>query len=287
MTDLDRLHTQTYCLSEYDTLKRVIVCQPQYMTIRDVINETQEHFIKEGIDVGRAVDQHTAFIETLRDHDIEVHLLPYHKKYPEQVFTRDIGFTLGHTIVVAKMESDIRQGEEDVLKQWLEDEEISYYNLLHDRIEGGDVLIDGETVFVGLSHRTSKSAAELLDQLLPQFKVIPVPFKERFLHLDCIFNPVSPNLALVYPEALTKEMYGLLAAKYELIEVTKEEQFTLGTNVLSIGNKKILSLPVNKNINQALRTRGFDVIEVDITEIIKSGGSFRCCTLPLLRTPSN
>jgi N-dimethylarginine dimethylaminohydrolase len=65
--------------------------------------------------------------------------------------------------------------------------------------------------------------------------------------------------------------------------VSEEEQFTLGTNVLSIGNKKVLSLPVNKNVNKELRDRGFEVIEVDITEIIKSGGSFRCCTLPILR----
>jgi N-dimethylarginine dimethylaminohydrolase len=53
--------------------------------------------------------------------------------------------------------------------------------------------------------------------------------------------------------------------------------------VLSIGNKKILSLPVNKQVNKQLRNRGFEVIEVDITERIKSGGSFRCCSLPFLR----
>jgi N-dimethylarginine dimethylaminohydrolase len=53
--------------------------------------------------------------------------------------------------------------------------------------------------------------------------------------------------------------------------------------VLCIGNKKILSLPINKQVNQNLRNRGFEVIEVDISEIIKSGGSFRCCTLPILR----
>jgi N-dimethylarginine dimethylaminohydrolase len=57
----------------------------------------------------------------------------------------------------------------------------------------------------------------------------------------------------------------------------------MGTNVLSIGDRKIISLPVNKNVNKQLRDRGYEVIEVDITEIIKSGGSFRCCTLPILR----
>ena len=76
-----------------------------------------------------------------------------------------------------------------------------------------------------------------------------------------------------------------LRSRYEVIEVSEEEQFTLGTNVLSIGYNKIISLPVNKKVNEELRKRGFEIIEVDITEIIKSGGSFRCCTLPIHREP--
>ncbi|UCZ51427.1 dimethylarginine dimethylaminohydrolase family protein [Bacillus shivajii] len=286
MTTNPQQTKQTFCYSEFDLLKRVILCQPQYMTMREVINETQEHFKDEGIHIERAVEQHNELVKTLRNHDVEVILLPYHKKYPEQVFTRDIGFTLGQTIFVAEMMSEVRKGEEDVLKQWLEDEEISYYNLIGDEVEGGDVIIDRDTIYVGLSNRTNQQAVEHLQSLLSKFDVIPIPFKERYLHLDCVFNVVSPKLALIYPEALTQKDIELFSSKYELIEVSKEEQFTLGTNVLGIGNNKILSLPVNKDVNQQLRERGFEVIEVDITEIIKSGGSFRCCTLPILREQS-
>lgn len=277
------LNHKTFCRNEYDPLKRVTLCQPQYMTIREVINETQKEFKDEGIHIKRALEQHREFVRTLEANGIEVVLLPYHKKYPEQVFTRDIGFTLGQTIFVAKMAHDVRIGEEDVLKQWLEDEEMSYFNLAEDRIEGGDVIIDGETIYVGLSNRTHREAVEHLQGLLVQYDVKAIPFKEKYLHLDCVFNVVSPDTALIYPHALTKEDIDLFSSRYELIEVSEEEQFTLGTNVLSIGNKKILSLPINKQVNQNLRNRGFEVIEVDISEIIKSGGSFRCCTLPILR----
>ena len=283
MTERPNINLKTFCMSEYDVLKRVILCQPQYMTIREVINETQEHFKKEGIHIERALEQHAEFVRILQENNVDVILLPYHKKYPEQVFTRDVGFTLGQTIFVAKMATEIRSGEENILKQWLEDEEISYYNLIEERIEGGDVVIDQNTIFVGLSNRTDEKAVEQLQRLLNNFKVIPIPFKEKYLHLDCIFNIVSPEVALIYPNALTQKEIDFFAARYDLIEVSKEEQFQLGTNVLSIGNKRILSLPVNINVNKQLRDRGFQVIEVDITEIIKSGGSFRCCTLPILR----
>jgi N-dimethylarginine dimethylaminohydrolase len=275
-----------YVINEYDVLKKVILCQPQYMTIRDVINETQKHFKDEGIHIEVALKQHNEFVNTLKNFGVEVILLPYHKKYPEQVFTRDIGFTLGQTIFVADMASDVRKGEEDVLKQWLEDEEISYYNLLGDQIEGGDVVIDHDTVYVGLSNRTNQQAADHLQGLLSQFNVRAIPFKAEYLHLDCVFNVVSPEVALIYRPALTEEDIKLFSSRYDLIDVSEEEQFTLGTNVLCIGNKRILSLPVNKGVNEQLRSKGFEVIEVDITEIIKSGGSFRCCTLPILREKS-
>ena len=274
------------CFTEYNVLKKVILCQPQYMNIRDVINETQKHFKNEGIHIEKALEQHDEFVNTLHGQGIEVILLPYHKKYPEQVFTRDIGFTLGETIFVADMASDVRNGEENVLKQWLEDEEISYYNIIGHQIEGGDVIIDRDTIYIGLSDRTNAEAIEHLQNLLKkQFDIIPIDFKSKYLHLDCVFNIVSPELALIYPDALKPEHIELFKKRYEVIEVSEEEQFTLGTNVLSIGYNKIISLPVNKKVNEELRKRGFEIIEVDITEIIKSGGSFRCCTLPIHREP--
>ncbi|MBO1912564.1 hypothetical protein J4G37_48165, partial [Microvirga sp. 3-52] len=60
-------------------------------------------------------------------------------------------------------------------------------------------------------------------------------------------------------------------------------QFSLGTNVLSIGDKKVFSLPQNTDVNKKIRDFGFNVIEVDFSEIIKSGGSFRCCSMPVER----
>ncbi len=273
----------TFCQSEYDVLKRVILCEPKYMTIRDVINETQRHFEKEGIHIEKAMQQHKLLVKTLESNGIDVVLLPAEEKFHEQVFTRDIGFTLGKTTYVAEMAADARVGEENVLKKWLEDNEISYYNLIGDHIEGGDVIIDRDTVFIGVSDRTNMKAIEHMQSLMCDFEVVAVPFTEKFLHLDCVFNIISPDLALFYPEAFTEKEKNILSSRYELIEVSKEEQFTLGTNILSIGNKKILSLPVNKGVNEQLRSRGFEIIEVDITEIIKSGGSFRCCTMPILR----
>ncbi|WP_026693992.1 dimethylarginine dimethylaminohydrolase family protein [Peribacillus kribbensis] len=271
------------CSSEYDPLKKVILCEPQYMKIKDVINETQKYFEDEGIHIKTAMDQHRQFTEALRREGIEVVLLPSSERYPEQVFTRDVGFTLGERVFVAEMGTEIRTGEEQVLKSWLQKENVSYLDLTGDRIEGGDVLIDRNTIYVGISNRTKIEAIEKLKNHLPQFEIVPIPFTDTYLHLDCVFNIISPEEALIFPGEIDQEQLKLLASRYDLIEVSEEEQFTLGTNVLSIGGKRIMTLPVNKNVNRELRKRGYELIEVDITEIIKSGGAFRCCTMPIVR----
>ena len=273
---------KTQCHSEYDTLRRVIICQPEYMAIEEVINDVQKKYEDENIDVNVAMRQHEEFEEKLKEHGVEVIKLPASEQFPEQVFTRDIGFTVGDDIFVAEMASDIRKGEEEALEEWLDDEEIPF-NTTNDRVEGGDVIVDQDTLYVGISSRTSEKAVRKLKQDLPEHKIIRIPFNENYLHLDCVFNILSPEVGLIFPKALDSTMINMLAAKYTLIEVSEEEQFTMGTNVLSIGDKKVFSLPQNKNVNAQIRAYGFEVIEVDFSEIIKSGGSFRCCSMPIVR----
>lgn len=273
---------QTNCNTEYEPLKRVILCQPEFMAIEDVINDVQKKYKDENIDIDLAMKQHAEFEKLLIAHGVEVIKLPASEQFPEQVFTRDIGFTVGEDVFVAEMASDIRKGEEEALEEFLEDEEIPYQTTI-DRVEGGDVIVDRNRVYVGISSRTSEKAVRNLQKDLPEYDIIRIPFNEKYLHLDCVFNILSPTVGLIFPEALTKEIVAKLSAEYDLIEVSADEQFTMGTNVLSIGNRKVFSLPQNKKVNEAMRAKGFEVIEVDFSEIIKSGGSFRCCSMPLKR----
>lgn len=274
---------QSNCQSEYDILRKVIVCEPQFMAIDEIINDVQKQYINDNINIDRALTQHHDFVAKMRDEGVDVITLSANASFPEQVFTRDIGFTLGNQTFVSEMASSIRQGEETVLQKWLDTHHVPFQKLEQNHIEGGDVIIDGKTIFIGLSHRTSLSAIEQLKTDLPDYEIIMVPFDPKYLHLDCVFNILSPTEALIFPEALEVRTVKFLASRYKLIKVSKEEQFTMGTNVLSIGNKKVFSLPINSQVNEEIRSHGYEVIEVDFSEIIKSGGSFRCCTMPITR----
>ena len=283
MVKIIQNQSQIHCQSEYGILQKVILCEPQYMEIKEVINDVQKKYINDNIDRSLALSQHQIFEQTLRSEDVEVIKLRPSKNHPEQVFTRDIGFTLGNRLFISEMATPIRQGEENILAHWLNEHDILYKKFSTHSIEGGDVIVDGKRVFIGIGHRTCMNAVQDLQKELPDFDIIPIPFNPKYLHLDCVFNILSSKDALIYPDALEPEIVDQLSSMYHLIEVSDSEQFTMGTNVLSIGHNRVFSLPINQGVNDQLRQHGYKVLEVDFSEIIKSGGSFRCCSMPIER----
>ncbi|MBR7553568.1 dimethylarginine dimethylaminohydrolase family protein [Allobacillus sp. GCM10007491] len=271
------------CRSEYSTLKKAVVVKPTFMEITDVINETQKHYKSSNIDTMLATKQHKHFLNVLRSEGVEVIELYPKSRLNEQVFTRDIAFVIDEELFVASMSEEVRQDETKQLKNWLHEQSVSFQDGLAGSIEGGDVVIDYDTIWVGLSGRTTIEAAIDLQRRLPNYNVRPLQLQDDILHLDCVFNIISEDTALVYRDAFTKSDLRKLQSNYHLISVTEEEQFQMGPNVLSIGDGKIISLPQNERLNNILTSKGYEVIPVDLSEIIKSGGSFRCCTLPLQR----
>ena len=146
----------------------------------------------------------------------------------------------------------------------------------------------GLAQIVGIGQRTTLAGAAWLMQLVPDYEIVPIYLSgladgEDVLHLDCSFLPVGDGYALIYPGGM-REIPAVLRETYELIEVTREEQQVLGTNVLSISPTCVVSQPTSTRINAEMRARGIDVLEVPYSEPPKTGGSFRCCTLPLHRS---
>lgn len=273
-----------YCNTEYDSLKRVIVAPPKYMKITEIINLTQKHYAEENINIDLAMKQFDNFINILREEGAIVEELTPKEELNEQVFTRDIGFVIGGQLFVSYMNKAIRQKEVPVLMDWLDAENLPYTKLNLPSIEGGDVIIDGKQIWAAVSGRTSLEAIKDLQKALPDHEIITITLHEEILHLDCVFNIISKDTALLYSDAIDEESLAKIEKKYKVIKVTKEEQFLMGPNVLAIGGNKLISLPENKRLNNELKNAGFEIIEVPFSEIIKSGGSYRCCTLPLVRS---
>lgn len=272
---------------EYSVLADVIMCEPRHMAIKEVINEMQKQYASTNIDIEKAVFQHNQLTAVIQEFGASVHFLPASASLPEQVFTRDIGFVVDDQLIISNMGTSIRSEETAALAQWYEQRYGACTHLKSGTIEGGDVMLSEKLLFIGQSSRTSKEGLDELQKVCPEKNIVPVHFDNRHLHLDCIFNIVDSSTAIAYEAAFETESLEAVKQFFDIISVPDEEQSRLGTNVFSLGHRHVISLPENMHVNQQLREYGFIVHEVPYDEIIKSGGSFRCTTLPLRRERIN
>jgi N-dimethylarginine dimethylaminohydrolase len=171
-------------------------------------------------------------------------------------------------------------------------------------VEGGDVMPWNEYIFVGtysgedyteyITARTNLAAVQAIQRLFPEKIVKPFELrkhntmaKENALHLDCCFQPIGRNKAILNKNGfLVEHEYEWLLnffGKENVFEIDKEEMFSMNSNIFSISEEVIISEKNFTRLNTWLRANGFIVEEVPYAEIAKQEGLLRCSTMPLIR----
>ena len=111
--------------------------------------------------------------------------------------------------------------------------------------------------------------------------------KENALHLDCCFQPIGKNKAILHKNGfLIEKEYNWLVdffGKENIFEITKDEMYNMNSNIFSISEDVIISEKNFTRLNTWLREQGFKVEEVPYAEIAKQEGLLRCSTMPLIR----
>jgi N-dimethylarginine dimethylaminohydrolase len=202
---------------------------------------------------------------------------------PEQVFIRDVGIGLKERLLLGHMRKEIRRNEVDVAQHFLEGK-VKIAGRVNDGfLEGGDyVLLPDGTACCGIGRSNIEGVAALEKHL--KRPVIKIPVKEEFVHLSGLISVVGDHVCVACLEALPKWFAEFLMKKFDMIEVGLEEEERLlysACNVLSLDGEKVISFPQNCRVNEELKRRGFDVLEVEISEILKGGGGLTCLVLPL------
>ena len=236
-----------------------------------------------------------AFQKALEENGVEVLIPEYVGKFLyDQLTPRDIATVIGNQIVFCNMAKRSRKyeiaGIFPLIRDFTGEEPVVHIAPVECLIEGGDIMVDKGRMIVGLSQRTNIAGYEwLLDTFTDQMEVIPVYLtdlkkNENVLHLDCAFNPVGENSALVYMDGI-KPIPDFFEKEYDLIKINKEEQQALATNIFSISKDLVIARdhPQSKRSVGEMRKRGIKVIEIPFDGAPATGGSFRCCTLPLVR----
>jgi len=253
---------------------------PKYAIVRELGRTTNRGlriFDRGEVDVPLAKRQHSDFCDALVKIGYKIVVtMPANDDLPDSVFVEDPAVILGDVLVITRLARLERKGEEDELEKALE----SYFTYRYrikdpGLVEGGDVLVTDDTLYIGLSNRTNAVGAKLLSDIgsLLHYKTKMIQLPNDRLHLkgEVAYHPdtdtitVTPRLA---PEFCN--------AKQRIIAIPVDDDLQrFGANCISKGNMMITTseCPAAERI---LYAYGYKVLPVDLTEINRIDGAMTC-----------
>ena len=273
--------------NEYGTLRKVLMASVETFRIHEPINGTQKFYYKnDPPKLEKLVAQQKEYIKVLKNNNVEILFAEKRDDSTNQINTRDVAFVIGNSFIVSPMKEKIRQNEHLGLNSIIRlfDSTDSVLRPQQGVIEGGDIVLSDDIIYVGISQRTNLLGVDWLKITFGDiYKIVPIYLNDGFLHLDVVFNILSNGVALVCKEGIKQESFKVIDKNFNVVFTDYKEQIYLPTNVFSINPKLVVVDPRHKRTNNNIYKSGVDIVEVDFSEISKIGGSFRCSTCPLVR----
>ena len=213
-----------------------------------------------------------------------------------QLFPRDGMIVVGHHVIDASIRLKCRQRERYGLRPIVQDV-VRKHGVRWSSVplgspgcvdgpflEGGDMLLNGREVYVGISGCASDLAGvDWLQALLgDRYRVLAVAMRSNVLHLDCALALITPGLLIWCPEKFIDGLPMSLRS-WDAIVVSTDEANLLATNGLVLEEGRVIIDADNARVIEELRKRRIDVIPLPFDGPISTGGGLRCAHHPLLR----
>lgn len=231
------------------------------------------HIDRAPIDVNTARAEHRAYIKALKQLGCQIIELPEEPNLPDSVFVEDTAIILDEVAIITRPGADSRKPETDSIIRALS----PYRPLAHvtapATVDGGDVLVLGHNIYVGISTRSNDSSIRQMQELLKNYgyKVTGVKIHDC-LHLKTAVTRVNDTTLLINP----KWMDTLHFKDFDWIEVDASEPFA--ANCLPVNDQIIFPASFPKT-RAKLEARGYKVLAVTVNELAKAEGAVTCCSL--------
>lgn len=200
---------------------------------------------------------------------------------PDMVYTANGGFIAHDIAVVARFRFPERAGESRAYASWMSSVGYRPVTTRHVNEGQGDLLMVGERVLAGYGFRTDQRAHAEIAAVLGLPVVSLELVDPRFYHLDTALAVLDDHTIAYYPPAFSTAAQEQLSALFrDAIVVGSADAFVFGLNAVSDGLNVVLPVAAMGFAAQ-LRAAGFEPVGVDLSELLKGGGSVKCCTLEI------
>ena len=230
------------------------------------------HLDRAPIDPERALAQHDAYATALSAAGAEITVLAADDGLPDCAFVEDVAVILPELSVVLRPGAASRRGEVEAVARALPaDRPVA--RLPAGTMDGGDVLVVGHRVFVGLSTRTSREGLEALAALLTPhgywIDAVPVP---GALHLKTAVTALDAETLAINPAWLDTAAFK----GFRAITVAAGEPFA--ANTLTVGGRLFVQAATPRTA-EAYAAAGFAPIALEIGEFAKAEAGLTCLSL--------
>lgn len=288
-------------------MKKFLMCSPDGVfdclytinpwMVGNVHNIDKDTAIKQWKNL-RSIVSEFALVET------KIEFLDESIQIPDLVFTANAGLPFKmdgqKSVVVSSFLYEQRRKETSRTEVWFNT--LGYTTFHVDSFfEGaGDALVDtNNRLWVGVGRRSADLVIDELRDLTKDYYTNINGLElinPRFYHLDTCFCPLSKGHIMWYPKAFSTQSYwhvamlighrssGVHDAQFRpdmLIDVDDEDALNFACNAICIDDIIILN-KASANLKARLVGLGYMVIETDLTEFMKAGGSAKCLVLELL-----
>jgi N-dimethylarginine dimethylaminohydrolase len=242
-------------------------------------------------DPQRAMAQWVALVSTIERLGGTVEVVPQRADAPDMVYAMNLGFGVvrpeGAHVVMSHMRYAERRMEASAAQRWFErsGRSTSYVGRegVGAHLEAGDVFAWGDALVAGYGPRTEELALKhLANDLGVRVRGVRITHPAMY-HLDLAFCPLDERRAMVAPGAFDQASAdALLALVPEPLVLTDDEALTtFCANSIVVGDAVVMPSGAPERVTARLADWGFEVVEVDVSEFHKAGGSVRCLTNPV------
>ncbi|MCP3943321.1 MAG: N(G),N(G)-dimethylarginine dimethylaminohydrolase [Desulfobacteraceae bacterium] len=221
-----------------------------------------------------AIKQHGQYVKALESCGLDVTVLEADEAFADSTFIEDTCLVTPSCAVITNPGAETRNGEIHKVRTSMEEfglpmEEIQTPGTL----DGGDVMMAGNHYYVGLSQRTNREGFEQLRSILKKYKMTAsaIPLT-TVLHLKTGISYLENNYLLAHGKFLTLPEFQ----KFSILPVDEQEAYA--ANCIWINDQVIWPKGFPKT-KKMIKEKGFNIIEVDVSEFRKLDGGLSCLSL--------